>query len=209
MWSPLTPRCLPSLRARGSGSAGRERISSGELPIAPAERISTLHSTWNVVAGRQPRRVRAVVVDLARRDDVAVGARRARAISSACGVRPDLDAELLGGREVVRDDRVLGGEDAARVTPLRLDAAVQVDRDRNAVAAVAGASSVLAHSPPDFGDLLPGRALHAQRRLGARVVRSSVARLIWLGQTRRRARRPGAGRGARMSRVGARSEAAR
>ena len=31
-------------------------------------------------------------------------------------------------------------------------------------------SSVAAHSPPDFDDLVPGRALHAQRRLGARVV---------------------------------------
>ena len=48
MWSPLTPRCLPTCVER-LGRPARERISSGGVPIAPAARISTLHSTWNSV----------------------------------------------------------------------------------------------------------------------------------------------------------------
>ena len=43
MWSPLTPRCLPTWPDT-LGSVARERISSGVDPIAPAARISTLHS---------------------------------------------------------------------------------------------------------------------------------------------------------------------
>ena len=43
MWSPFTPTCLPTW-FESDGRFGCERISRGGLPIAPAERISTLHS---------------------------------------------------------------------------------------------------------------------------------------------------------------------
>ena len=102
--------------------------------------------------------------------EVAVRARRARCDQLDLGVGPHLHAQLLGRRQVVRHHRVLGPEDAAGVAPLGLDAAAEVDRLRNAVAGVPGRREPRCPQPARLRHLVPGRALHAQSLLGARVV---------------------------------------
>src|SRR2546423_15375183 len=50
MWSPFTPTCLPTWSDR-EGRLVLERISSGGLPMAPADRIRTLHSISSLWPG--------------------------------------------------------------------------------------------------------------------------------------------------------------
>ena len=47
MWSPLTPRFLPTCSER-AGRSLRERMRIEGLPIAPADSTSTLHSSSTV-----------------------------------------------------------------------------------------------------------------------------------------------------------------
>ena len=158
-----------SPEVRGDRRAARphccERIRIGGVPIAPAARISTLHSMSSIARAGRP----GARVDRGALDEVAVGPRRGLADLVDLDQRPHLDPGPLGRGEVVGDHRVLGAEDAARVAPLGVDAAVEVDRQRDAVAGVAGVVERRRPEAARLRDLVPGRLAHAQARLGPAV----------------------------------------
>ncbi len=167
MWSPLTPRWRPRCgETPGRLPFWRERIRIGGVPIAPAARISTLHSISSI--GDKARFVAGSSGAAA--DEPAVRPRRGRRDLVHLDERADLDPGPLGGGEVVGDHRVLAGEHAARVAPLRVDATLEVDRQRHPVAGVARLAQRRGPDPARLRDLLPGGLAHPQGRLGAGVV---------------------------------------
>ena len=89
---------LAELRREARQRRAASASGAAALPIAPAERIRTLHSISDRAAGRLPRRVGAVVVDLRRGHDVAVGPRGLGATSSASEFGPHLDARAARPR---------------------------------------------------------------------------------------------------------------
>ena len=168
MWSPLIPTFFPDL-AREAREARPRAHQQRRVPHRSRREDQHLAFDFGGASGGLARRVGTFVVEFPGGDDVAVGPRLALNDQLGLGVRANLDAHFLGRRQVVGDDRVLGPVDAAGVTPLRLDAATEIDRQRHAVARVAGAIECRRPQSARLRDLLPAGALHAKRPLRAGV----------------------------------------
>ncbi len=119
---------------------------------------------------RHPRRVRPFVVHQIGAHHVAVWPRARLADRLDLHVRPHLHPGLLRRKQVVRDQGVLGAEDAAGMAPLGVDAALFGDRERHAVAGVALGVERRGPQSARLRDLLPGGALDSQSALGTGVV---------------------------------------
>src|SRR6185437_13247660 len=124
---------------------------------------------FEAASGGLPRRFGAVVVQFPGGHDVAVWPRLALDDQLCLGVGTDLDPHFLGRGQVVGYDRVLGSVDATGVTPLRLDAATEIDRERDAVARMTGAIECRCPQSARLGDLLPAGPLHTKRPLRAGI----------------------------------------
>ena len=115
-------------------------------------------------------RPRGVVAEDVRVHDVAIalGARALHRLHLA--PRSHLHPRELGGRQVVRDHAVLGAEYAARVAPLGVHAAAEVDRERHPVAGVARSLQRRGPQAAGLRHLAPRGLGHAQAELRLAVV---------------------------------------
>src|SRR5438445_11838111 len=125
------------------------------VPHCPGSEDQDLALDFEAASGGLTRRFGPFVVEFPGSHDVAVWLRLALDDQLCLGVRAHFDAQLLGRGEVVGYDRVLGRVDATGVTPLRLDAATEIDRKRDAVARMTGVIESRCPQPARLGDLLP------------------------------------------------------